>query len=162
MAMGHAPMTFREFVEFAKTDVERRRRTFARSDDDWPITIIVDHAGDAGPHAFDLPPWISNAPALRHAYAEAMAAAAGVTKPTKIGFIASTWQAVAKDDDDRAPSERPDRYEAVIVVAADAEVSEGYLARIKRRRYGSPLLGPWEEADEVSGWMFDPWRDALR
>lgn len=158
-------MKFRDFVEFAKANVVDRRATFTRADDDWPITVVVDHPGDDEPHAFDLPGWIANSTEAKRFYTDAMGMAARVTKPTKIAFISSTWQVEYGRDEPRpdlAPSQDPRRFEAVIVVAADAEIEEGWTARIKRRRYGPPLLGEWTKADEVSGPVMDPWRDALR
>lgn len=157
-------MRFRDFVEFAKANVETRGRTFTSPDDDWPMTIIADHPGEE-PHAWDLPGWVSNVAAIRHTYARAMADAARETKPTKIAFISSTWQVEYGPDDvpKVMPAAHPNRFEAVIVVVADAEIQEGHNARIRRRRYGPPLLMPWQEASrEVSGAMFDPWREALR
>jgi hypothetical protein len=165
MALDRRTMKWRDFVEFVKTHPRERQQTFTRSDDDWPITVIADHPGDDEPHAFDAPTWIANFEQARHAWATAMGAAARTTKPTKLALIASTWQ-VAIDKDAPVPrlppSRHPDRFEAVIVVVADAEIEEAWTARIKRRRYGAPLLGPWEKGDEVWGAMFDPWRDALR
>jgi hypothetical protein len=165
MATHGAAMKWRDFVELAKTHPRERQRTFTRPDDDWPITVIADHPGDDEPYAFDAPTWIVDFEQARHAWAMAMATAARVTKPTKLALIASTWQVeIAKDAPvpRLPPSRHPGRFEAVIVVVADAEIEEGWTARVKRRRYGSPLLGSWTKADEVSGAMFDPWRDALR
>jgi hypothetical protein len=165
MALGRPPMKWRDFVDFAKTNARERRHTFTSADADWPITIITDFP-DEEPHAFDLPGWVSNSVEARRGYAEAMGLAARMKTPTKIAMVASTWQvSVADDEPDPGvpPSRHPDRFEAVIVVVADAEIEEGWSARVKRRRYGPPLLGEWEgPADELAGAMFEPWRDALR
>ena len=151
-------------MEFAKANAEARQATFTRPLDDWPMTIVTDHPGE-DPLAFDLPGQISNSTPAKRMLARTMGAAALETRPTKLALISSAWMSDASVDErmDIAPSEHPDRFEAVILVVADAEIAEGHTARIRRRRYGPPLLGPWEEAGrDVMGPLFEPWRDALR
>lgn len=159
-------MTYRELAKYAKANARRRARTFTRPDDDWPMTVLADFPGEPVT-VFDLPDWIANSHSAKAALGQALAAGAQLTKPTKVAMIASAWVIVRPVDEplpDRPPSEHADRREIVIVVVADAERSEGWVAEIKRSGTRPPTLGPFESGGDpgVGGQLIEPLIEALR
>lgn len=61
------------------------------------------------------------------------------------------------------PSEHPDRWEIVGVVAMDGDRYLAKQSRIERDGVNPPVYGPWEERyDSVSGAMVTPLQDVLR
>lgn len=158
-------MTYRQFVEHVKANARRRARSFTRPMDDWPMTVVTEHPGES-PHAFDLPDWIANSDHAKDALAIALAESARLTKPTKVGLISSAWMIKRPLDEplpDKPPSQHADRQEIVMIVVADAERSEGWMAEIKRFRAKPPTLGAWHGSDPgVGGRLYEPLIDALR
>lgn len=158
-------MNYREFVKHAKTAARSRARTFTRPDDDWPMTIITDHPGEP-PRAFDVPAGMLESDHAKDMLGVAIAVAARTTKPTKVAMIASAWAIIGdpgQPPPDTPPSRHPDRREIVIVVVADAERSEGWIAEIKRTRLRPPALGSFEPGDPgVGGRLIEPLIEALR
>lgn len=166
-------MTFDDFAEYVLTDARLYRNRFTRPDDDWPIRVSVLYPGEA-PHSFDMPGWISNDHSAKRVLARVLALVTKEAPPRFVALTTSAWvverdaDSVTDHDDPLGgvrPSEHPDRYEALQVLVLDPEIARTWRAKIKRRRYGPPLLGEWDADDrrtEIGGAMFEPLRQAFR
>jgi hypothetical protein len=163
-------MTFDQFFEHVKGLVAREGRRMRDPDDDWRMTIAADFH-DQEPHDFQPPEFMYADFDMRSRLGMALATAALITRPTKVGMSMSTWM-VSSDEDPTIsetnqprPSTHPKRFEAVFIVVLDAEVTRSAIARIHRRRRRPPVLGPWEEhprGTELESHLADPLREALR
>lgn len=160
-------MTFEQFFEHVKRTAVMQGRRFTDPDDDWAITVLVEHPGER-PYVIPIASWVSNDAEAKHMLGLALAGAARITKPTKIGMIQSSWMVSVERDQARdpklRPSQHPDRVETLFVAIADPEVQWASSAQIHRRRRRPPVLGPWEDIKdgELDGQMFAPLIEALR
>lgn len=165
-------MTFEQFTEYAKRTAIMQGRRFTEPDDDWAITVIVEHAGER-PHVIPIPAWVSNDSDAKAALGWALGMSARVTHPTKLAMIQSTWMVMtdrtkAPDQDWERPKvmprDHPDRIERLFILVVDPEVQHAHFADIHRRKRRPPVLGPWESIKdgEARGQLADPLVQAMR
>jgi hypothetical protein len=157
-----------EFIDIGKSLVEDVGSNFTNPDDDWTMFLMVE-VMEGKILMIELPPEWANSDSLKEALAAVLAEYVQHTKLLKIGMISSTWQVAGEGDFEEAmqgrrPSEHPDRFEAVIVVAADPEIQKMTTAKIVRTETEPPVLEPWIEAErvDVAGRLMGPLIQAFR
>jgi len=165
-------MTFNQFAEHAKRIAVMQGRQFTHPDDDWTITVLVEHPGDQRPFVIHVPGWVSNDGDAKEVLGWALGQAARATKPTKVALIQSAWVVDREltgrpydPEHEPMPRDHPDRIERLVLTVFDPEIAVMHWADIHRRRRRPPVLGPWAAAPRdgfVSGRMATPLIDALR
>jgi len=128
------PRSLNDLIVEAKAFVERNRPNL-EPDEDFVPTVLTD--GRKGPelHALALP-----GGALEKALQKI------ARKSERFVFWATAWQAEGVDSPDVRAYEHPERFEAVVIQAAEPESGREELWRAKLDRVPNapPRLGDWE------------------
>lgn len=160
-------MTFEQFVERAKRVAVMQGREFTQPDDDWSMTVLVEHNHEHVT-AIRIPGWVSNDGDAKRTLGWALGRAAQATKPTKVALIQSTWMVEPYDEDPTRPrvmpKDHPDRVERLFILVCDPEVQHAHYADIHRRRRRPPVLGPWDsiKGGQAGGQLAEPLIEAMR
>jgi hypothetical protein len=145
----------------AKGGIEANRESL-RPDQDWqPVIVGITVDGAAEVIAFPMPP---NEGDNRDVLAAALFALAKQHRFKAMAFVSMVWmvdtqasteaEAQASQEHLAAgglPSTDPNRREAIIVQAMDAEVQRLHYAFVTRHPDQPPELGEWQHFDEREG-----------
>jgi hypothetical protein len=162
-------------VELAKGGVESNRELLG-PEDDWQPVLIGLTETEATVVGFPI------MPNLKDTLVEVLATIAKQFGFKAMAVVTTVWyvkvavdassltdeerEALEREHMNTPPSEHPNRVEAVLIQALDAEVMRFRVAEIERHPDAPPTLGEWkplgEDNDEYGGRFPDALRDVLR
>lgn len=138
---------FEAFRDSIRQGAEQIRVTLD-SDEDWIPTLFMD-----APDGFMAMPLILpdgtelfGQPGLELVTAVIVRAQARLVARIQMG-----WAANAVTGDMRRPSDRPDRYEVLMLQVAEPGRQELWMAEVTRHTDDSPTLGEWELSEQAGG-----------
>ena len=138
-------MDFTSFRTQCQQAMTAASGTFTKPNADWEPSLLIRRDGKVKCMRFD-PCFLANPRSKRSLFAEVIPNVVNQLDCKEVALVVSTW-VVASEDGDKlpecAPSEHPDRFEALVMIAMDPMCEESWLAKIVRDDKLPPTLTEW-------------------